>query len=202
MNILSITHRFLFALSVALLLPSFASAEMDATALKQQIQERSGRIKEFRTLLNDPDQSMRLAALDVMLKSNDVAMRELAYGVGFSSADDAMRAVCLKNKLADLQTIAIKIDKIGSPSDSQKKALGEWGGIYSFEIKKYDDKTGQFSSDGMYRKGNGQVSGVGMQFSQTNCSGSFTLGDGAVLVGELGCKGGWSGIFPGQINLQ
>jgi len=170
--------------------------------LKQQIQERSGTIKEFRALLNDPDQTVRLAALDVMLKSDDIAMRELAYGMGFNSADAAMRAVCLKNKFADQKIISIKITDIASPSDSQKKALGDWGGIYAFDVKTFDEKTGQFTTTGGYRKGTGQLNGTRMEFSQPYCNGSFQLGDGAVLTGELGCKGSWSGKFEGQISLQ
>jgi hypothetical protein len=179
-----------------------SQAEMTAEALKQQIQERSGKIQEFRALLNDPDQTVRLAALDVMLKSDDIAMRELAYGMGFNSADEAMRAVCLKNKFADQKMISVKIADIASPSDSQKKALDAWGGIYTFNVKTFDEKTGQFTTTGSYRKGDGQLNGTRMEFSQNYCNGTFQLGDGAVLAGELGCTGGWSGKFEGQINLQ
>jgi len=177
-------------------------AEMSAEALKQQIQERSGKIQEFRALLNDPDQTVRLAALDVMLKSDDIAMRELAYGMGFNSADEAMRAVALKNKFADQKIISIKIADVSSPSDSQKKALDAWGGTYSFDIKSFDEKTGQFATSGNYRKGTGQLNGTRIEFSQPYCNGAFTLGDGAVLTGELGCTGNWSGKFEGNINLQ
>ncbi|PVV11071.1 MAG: hypothetical protein B6D77_07400 [gamma proteobacterium symbiont of Ctena orbiculata] len=175
---------------------------MTAEELKQQIQGRSGKIKEFRALLNDPDQTVRLAALDVMLKSDDIAMRELAFGMGFSSADEAMRAVALKNKFADQKMISVKIAKITSPSDTQKKALKDWGSIYTFNVKDFDEKTGQFTTKGSYRGGTGQLNGTRIEFSQQYCSGSFQLGDGAVLGGELGCSGGWNGTFEGQITLQ
>jgi len=175
---------------------------MTAEALKQQIQERSGKIKEFRALLNDPDQTVRLAALDVMLKSDDIAMRELAYGMGFNSADEAMRAVSLKNKFADQQMISVKISGISSPSDTQKKALADWGGIYTFDVKTFDEKTGQFTTAGTYRKGTGQLNGTRIEFSHSYCNGAFLLGDGAVLAGELGCKGNWAGTYEGQISLQ
>jgi hypothetical protein len=177
-------------------------AELTADALKQQIQERSGNIQEFRALLNDPDQTVRLAALDVMLKSDDIAMRELAYGMGFNSADEAMRAVALKNKFADQKIISIKIADVSSPSDSQKKALDSWGGTYSFDVKSFDEKTGQFTTVGNYRKGTGQLNGTRIEFSHPYCNGAFTLADGAVLTGELGCTGNWSGKFEGSINLQ
>ena len=197
----SIVARSLFLLAMSACW-GLAQAEMTAEALKQQIQERSGKIKEFRALLNDPDQTVRLASRDVMLKSDDIAMRELAYGMGFNSADEAMRAVCLKNKFADQKIISVKISEISSPSDSQKKALDAWGGVYTFDVKSFDEKTGQFTTAGSYRKGAGQLNGTRMEFSQNYCNGAFTLGDGAVLTGELGCIGGWSGKFEGQISLQ
>ncbi len=179
-----------------------SQAESAAEALKRQIQERSGNMKEFRALLNDPDQTVRLAALDVMLKSDDVAMRELAFGVCFSSADEAMRAVCLKNKFADQKMISIKISDISSPSDTQKKALQDWGGIYTFTIKSFDEKTGQFVTKGQYVNGTGQLNGTRIEFAQAYCNGTFELSDGAVLKGELGCRGSWAGNFDGQIHLQ
>ncbi|MCB1800124.1 MAG: hypothetical protein KDI82_00405 [Gammaproteobacteria bacterium] len=183
-------------------LPTAALADDSAEALLQKIQARADKIKEFRALLNNPDQTVRLAALDVMLKSSDVAMRELAYGVCFNSADQAMRGVCLINKMADLQTVAIRIDDIGDPTDSQKKALLEWGDNYVFTIENVDEKTGRFETKGSYRNGAGQIAGTGIEFAQNYCSGSFVLADGAELVGELGCRGGWAGTFPGRIRLQ
>jgi len=201
MSKLSIAGRSLLLLAISACW-SLSQAEVTAEALKQQIQERSGKIQEFRALLNDPDQTVRLAALDVMLKSDDIAMRELAYGMGFNSADEAMRAVCLKNKFADQKMISIKIADISSPGDTQKKALSEWGGIYTFNIKSFDEKTGQFTTTGHYRNGNGQLNGTRIEFSQPYCNGAFTLGDGAVMAGELGCTGGWNGTFEGKITLQ
>lgn len=201
MSKLSVAGRCLLLLAMSACW-SLPQAEVTAEALKQQIQERSGKIKEFRAMLNDPDQTVRLAALDVMLKSDDIAMRELAYGVGFNSADETMRAICLSNKFADQKLISVKIADISNPSDSQKKALDEWGGIYTFDVSSYDEKTGQFKTSGSYRKGTGQINGTRMDVSQSYCNGTFKLGDGAVLEGELGCKGSWAGTFEGQIRLQ
>jgi len=201
MSKLSLTGRSLLLLAMFACW-GLAQAEVTADALKQQIQERSEKINEFRALLNDPDQTVRLAALDVMLKSDDIAMRELAYGVGFNSADEAMRAVCLNNKIAGQQMISIKISEISSPSDTQKKALESWGGVYTFDLKSFDEKTGQFTTRGSYRNGTGQLNGTRIEFTQPLCSGAFKLTDGAVLEGELGCKSNWSGTFEGQIRLQ
>lgn len=179
-----------------------AHAQMSAADLKKQIQQRAGNIEEFRLLLNDPDQTVRLAALDVMLKSNDIAMRELAYGVCFNSADEAMRVVCLKNRFADLTTVGVQIGKIDSPSDTQSKALKEWGGIYNFEISEFDEKTGTFKTRGTHRAGTGQINGTGLVLSQAYCDGQLRLGEGGRMEGELGCRSNWTGTYPVFIQLQ
>ena len=70
--------------SVLLLSLSGSALAQSAEELLKEINERKERINQFRALLNDPDQSTRLAALDVMLKSDDLAMKEVAYGIGFS----------------------------------------------------------------------------------------------------------------------
>jgi hypothetical protein len=177
-------------------------AETKDDDLKQKIHQRSQKINEFRALLNDPDPAVRLSALDTMLKSDDVAMRELAYGIGFSSADQSMRAVCLNNRFASLKTVVIKIATVDGFTEKQQKALARWGGDYRFEIKEYDEKTGQFSSTGGGHVGRGQVTGTRIDFSQQFCNGSFRLIDGGMLEGELGCTSTWTGIYPGRIDLQ
>jgi hypothetical protein len=178
------------------------AAGISAEQLKQRIQARSKQIAEFRALLNDPDQAVRLAALDEMLSADDVAMRELAFGLCFESADAAMRAICLRKKIADLNIINVEFPQRAKRSDDQAKVLKEWGGMYTFGIEKFDPKTGHFVTTGVYRQGSGQVSGIRLDFRQQYCSGSFTLGDGAVLEGELGCWDGWTGTYQGLIRLQ
>ncbi len=181
-----------------------AFAETSAEQLKQRIQARSQRIAEFRALLNDPDQTVRLAALDEMLGSDDVAMRELAFGVCFNSADQAMRAICLRRKFADLGTINVEFPGTAGQewSASQLKVLQEWGGTYTFSVTGFDPKTGRFKTIGTYRNGKGQLSGTRLTFKHPYCAGSFALGDGAVLEGELGCTSSWAGTFKGVIRLQ
>lgn len=174
-----------------------------ADDLKRSIQERSQNIAEYRTLLDDSDQSVRLAALDVMLKSDDIAMRELAYRVGFSSTDQTMRAIALKHRISDLQTVVIKIELPKDASEIKKKTAAGWGGAYAFGIKVVDAKSGRFATAGSTAtRGEGQVAGTTFDFSQTYCKGTFRLGDGAVLQGRLGCDRAWEGTYPGTIDLQ
>jgi hypothetical protein len=173
-----------------------------AEALKQQIQARSQNLAEFRALLNDPDQTVRLAALDTMLKSDDIAMRELAYGTCFNSADAAMRGLCVKNRIADMQSIVIEIGDVDEPTENEQKTLDRWSGSYAFTIESFDEKTGQMKTAGSYKNGTGQVSGTGFDIAQPYCNGQFRLTDGGYLEGELRCTGNWAGRYPGRIRLQ
>jgi hypothetical protein len=194
--------KILSVLGILATLAGSAAAQMSVQELKQQIQERSTRIKEFRALLNDPDQTTRLAALDVMLKSDDSVMREVAYQMGFSSADETMRAVTLKNRIAALKTIIVKIENRDSASENEKKTIAKWGGAYTFDMKTFDEQTGHFETTGRYVSGSGQVVGTAFEFAQPYCKGTFRLGDGPVLEGELGCKKDWAGTFKGSIHLE
>lgn len=196
------TARTLSVLAMLATFAGSAAAQMSVEELKQQIQDRSTRIKEFRALLNDPDQTTRLAALDVMLKSNDSVMREVAYQMGFSSAEETMRAVTLKNRIAGMKTIIIKLEDQGSASEQEKKTIAKWGGAYTFDMKTFDEKTGQFETTGSYKSGSGQLVGTAFEFAQPYCKGTFRLGEGPVLDGELGCNRDWSGTFKGSIHLQ
>ncbi len=201
MCIPTLLQGLLLALSLAVLAVPPANAQ-SAADLKQQIQDRSHNLAEFRALLNDPDQTVRLAALDSMLKSDDIAMRELAYSSCMSSADAAMRGLCVKNKIGEMQTISIEIADIEEPTEIEKKSIAGWGGVYSFALKEFDEKTGQFKTAGSYKNGTGHVTGSGLDFVQPYCTGLFELLDSGYLEGELRCTNSWAGRYPGRIRLQ
>jgi hypothetical protein len=176
-------------------------AQPSADELKRNVQDRAQKIAEYRALLEDPDQAVRLSALDVMLKSDDTAMQALAYEAAFKSSDATMRAVALKNRIAGLSAIVVKVKLRDTPSEDEKKVNTKWGGTYAFDIKSFDEKTGTFKTSGHYKSGNGHVSGATVQFHQQYCDGSFQLTDGAVLQGSLGCRSRWEGQYKGSIDL-
>ena len=201
MRISTILKGLLLALNLAVLAAPVANAQ-SAAELKQQIQARSQNLAEFRALLNDPDQTVRLAALDTMLTSDDIAMRELAYSSCMSSADAAMRGLCVKKKISEMQTIAIEITDIDQPTENEEKTVLKWGSAYSFKVKEFDERTGQFTTAGSYKNGDGHVTGSGLDFTQPYCSGVFELADSGYLEGEVRCTGSWAGRYPGRIRLQ
>jgi len=201
MPIPSLLKWLQLALSLCVFAAPVANGQ-SAAELKQKIQARSQNLAEFRALLNDPDQTVRLAALDTMLKSDDNAMRELAYSSCLSSADAAMRGLCVKNKIGEMQTISIEIAELSEPTEIEQKTIANWGNAYNFTIKEFDERTGQFKTTGSYKNGNGHVTGSGLDFAQPYCSGVFELADSGYLEGELRCTASWAGRYPGRIRLQ
>ncbi|UZD67071.1 arsenical pump-driving ATPase GET3 [Marinobacter sp. AN1] len=199
----SIRHLCLI-MTLALTFLPFSASGQSAEELLKQINERKERINQFRALLNDPDQTTRLAALDVMLKSEDPAMKEIAYGAGFSSADDAMRALALKGKFRDLQVIPFKLTLQQETTETEEKILQKWAGTYRFQLAEFDEASGRFVFVGNDHnsRNNGQVSGTGMEFQGGYCRGDFTLGDGASLIGEIRCQGGYEGTYIASARLH
>jgi hypothetical protein len=102
-------------------------AEFSADDLKRNILEHSQKIAEYQTLLDDPDQAVRLAALDVMLKSDDMATRALAYDVGLKSSNDPMRAVALKNRVAGLAALVVKVELRDNATEDERKVNTKMG---------------------------------------------------------------------------
>ncbi|SFM98009.1 hypothetical protein [Marinobacter pelagius] len=200
----SFTPRYLL-LSVTLFSLSSSVCAQSAEELLKEISERKERINQFRALLNDPDQSTRLAALDVMLKSDDLAMKEVAYGVGFNSADDAMRALALKGKFRDITVLPFKLTAGEEETESEKSTLEKWSGSYSFTLGEFDESTGQFTffgGDAPRSTMKGQISGTGLEFQSYRCQGYFTLGDSANLIGELRCNAPHEGTYAASARLQ
>lgn len=191
--------------SMLLLCSSSLALAQSAEELLKEINERKERINQFRALLNDPDQSTRLAALDVMLKSDDLAMKEVAYGIGFNSADDAMRALALKGKFRDVTVLPFKLTAGEKETEAEKSTLQKLANSYSFKLGEFHEDTGRFSfygGDYPPTKYNGQISGTGLEFQSRYCQGYFNLGDSANLIGELRCSGAFEGSYSATARLQ
>ena len=180
-----------------------ALAQLSPEEILAQAQGRADQIAEYRALLNNPDQNVRVAALDVMLKSNDPAMREIAFNLAFSSADDAMRAIALRNKMHYLKTLNFDLSVMENATENEVEVVNEkFASSYPLLIDGFDDSTGAISFKD--RNVTGQLNGVGMEFYSSNpgedCSGALTLVDGvAELQGLLNCS---SSNSKGNYNLK
>ena len=190
---------FKIILSTSILIAFASHAETSSDDMLKQIQERAAKVKQFKELLNNPDQTIRVSALDVMLKSNDQVMRELAFNQGFSSADAAMNAIALKNKINYMQQLNFTLKLTDNPTEEEKKSITEYySNKYSIQISEYDLNTGSFT----FRAGKGQVSGaqVSTQYSAgTRCSSNSRLSDSALLKGTLKCS---NGNYLMELQLQ
>lgn len=189
------------ALLSSLLLSLPVHSQPSADEIIAQAQQRAGKIDEYRQLLNNPDQNVRLAGLDILLKSDDPAMREIAFSLGFASLDDTMRAITLKNRFSDLKVLNFQMSLRDKPTETEKSAIVEkFGGVYAVKLKSYDVNTGWLVFSG----GEGQVVGTGLDFQRDRCRGSFLLGEGAVLEGVINCKGisHYDGSYKATLRLQ
>ena len=185
-------------------LPVSLAEPPSTNLILRQVQERAAKIEEYRRLLNNPDQNVRVAGLDVMLKSDDPAMREIAFNIAFASADDTMRAVALRNKFTYMKNLNFKLSLGSDPTEQEKKAIIiHFGNIYAIKLDSYDSNSGTLKfSDG---RGEGQVSGTGLELQDNRgiCTGNFILGEGAELVGTIHCKAsGIRGTYKATLRLQ
>ena len=193
---------FKIILSTSILIAFASHAETSSDDMLKQIQERAAKVKQFKELLNNPDQTVRVSALDVMLKSNDPVMRELAFNLGFSSADAAMNAIALKNKIKYMKQLNFNLTLTDSPTALEKKAIQEtFSNNYYIEIKDYDSNTGSFLTH-RYR-GKGQVSGSEISTISKDCSTNVRVSDGASLKGVLKCSHpNFQGNYSMELQLQ
>ena len=200
--------RLLIVLLGSLLASSFSSVafseQLSPEDIIKQAQERASQISKYRELLSNPDQNVRVAALDVMLKSDDPAMREIAFNIAFVSADSAMRGIALRNKFLYLKTLTFSLELKENASKSEQIEIeNKFANAYVVKIKQYDSNTGIIESRNIYFTG--QVSGTGMSFNnnQDYCSADMVLNDEVELVGTLNCaKYDYKGSYIIRLRLQ
>jgi hypothetical protein len=187
----------LCAVALFLIEPVPVYAQTSAAEMLEQARARSRDMEELKTVLNGPDQNMRLATFDVMANSGDGAMREIAIDVGLASADPLMQATAFKEVILSLDRIyfTLEIDT-SQPETVQQKAqayLNSNGAKYDLSITKADKKTGTFT---VKSNNTGQVSGTTLSFKNGHDSGQFELIDETTIKGKfMGYKGGFGGFI-------
>lgn len=170
--LVGVTLLFLTAQSSAALASGQAIRVAANSTDASKIREQAVKIKEMKALLSDPDQTVRLSALDAMLKSDSAPMREVAFEYAFSSPDYAMRALGLRERIRNSKVLLVE------PSDQ--------GEPLKLEVLNFDEKNG--SLEIRYGHGPGQISGLKLSFEVSSCIGHFQLEDEAVMKGTLACR--------------
>ena len=184
--------------------PRLIAQAPDVASLHERVQTRSDKIKEYRALLNNPDQTIRLAALDEMTRSPDPTMREIAFEAGFNSADMAMQAIALHAKLRLTETLTVELTKPVSDAKSVQGFVSKYGYQYTMTFSDFKDENGSFKVQWVNFKGAGQVSGANLSwkvaYSVYYMTAEFRLEDGATLKGNISWGG--SEQMPAVIRLH
>jgi len=172
------------------------SAQTSAAEMLEQARARARDIEEMKTVLNGPDQNMRLATFDVMVASGDDAMRQVALDVALASADPLMQAMAFKETVLSLQRIVMSIEiDTSQPQTVQDKAqalLNSTGSTYTIPISEGDRKTGTFKIKAHL----GQVNGTTLTFKNGHDDGTLSLVDETTIRGQIRIyRGGYGGFI-------
>lgn len=186
------------ALAIVLCSPVANASEIDVAA----IQARAAKIKEVKDLLNNPDASIRLAAMDAMFASDDLALREAAFYAGMNSADESLRSLAVRHRFAEKSVLSLEMVLPDEPSEEQKALYQYYGGSLKLEPNAFDLTTGQFSFQSSYIRASS--SGLKLDFSVRYGTGSLTMNDELIFTGVYSHKGdkNLSTAIPIKFSLQ
>jgi len=196
---------FLMALSLSL--PALSADKSDLLA---KIRANAGQYNEFKQLLNNPDQSIRIAAFDGMVNSGDSALRNIALDEALVNTDSTVQALALKEVIMDLDVLNFSIVLADSVSEESKAVVNKWASSYGLTFFQKNKEKGVFSgksTDSIQRTSSkkgfgGNISGLKVFFSSEDlvCMGDVVLTAGAILKGTLACPK--YGLEPVSITVK
>jgi len=179
-----------FLMAISMSLPVLSA---DKSGLLSKIRANAGQYNEFKQLLNNPDQSIRIAAFDGMVNSGDVALRNIALDEALANTDATLQAFAFKEIIMDLRVLNFSIEKSEGISEESKKIVKQWSSTYglTFSSKQKNKEKGSFEgrTTDYSSSMKGNISGLELIFSSYHqyCMGTVTLAAGAVLKGTLAC---------------
>ena len=194
---------------------SAPSATPSSSISSDQIRARAAKMSEARALLNDPDPSVRMAALDEMTKSSDIALQEVAYEVGFSSADSSMRALALRRRLVTMSSLSLEITDIVNDPHRAANAQGDkYAKSVTWQLLYPDERSGMIYI-GQRKLSEAEAKNVGSVITVSGmyvtiagiqippyCQGSVHLDEGNALVGQMTCRGLVDGDPYDQVTVK
>ncbi len=194
------------ALATAALLlfhPGTVYAQSSAAELLEKARSRSRDLEELKSVLNGPDQNMRIATFDVMVNSGDEAMKQVAMELGLASADPLMQAMAFKEAVLGLNRIVLSLELDPSQTETGKTKAEAWlnanGATYEFPIKDVDKSTGVFTIKSSYT---GQVNGLVLTFKNGYDSGKLELVDETTIKGTVTAYKGGYGQFIATAKIR
>ncbi|WP_217877414.1 hypothetical protein [Pseudoalteromonas shioyasakiensis] len=170
-----------------------------ATPSIEQIKKRAAEINELKALIQSPDPSLRLAAIDAMQNSEDLAMREIAFAAGINASDESVVAVTIRNRISEIDNFAVLLTK-PEGNDEAMKTYNNYGSKVMFRIRSYDKAKGTFVNDTHYDGSDktSTISGLNLFLESSRCQGDFKLAEDLSYKGAITCSGAQ---FPAVINL-
>jgi hypothetical protein len=169
------------------------SSDEQLDAILEDIEKKTDQYAKFRLLLSDPDQATRLAAFHAMTNSGIVPLQEMALDQAFSSGDPAMQSVALRALLTKTKALTFRLDLTEQLSEETLETVSKFGGGgYSILIESWDVGTASFSGAAdtysSQTSGQGQVTGLALNYSSEECRTSLVLDEPAKnMLGELSC---------------
>jgi hypothetical protein len=158
-------------------------------SLVEQIKARAAEISELKTLLNNPDSAVRIAAIDVMQGSDDLAMREMGFSAGINSSDEAIVALTIRNKFKEIKNFTIEFELPKDANEKIKNVFKKLGsGQLPYYVKSYDPMTATMVTNTVASNNynaNSSISGTKLHLKSVNTNGAFSLNDEAMYVGYI-----------------
>ena len=150
--------------------PPRPAATFDAASIRRQ----AAQLAEFRSLLADPDSTVRLLTMREAMRAGDATQRQLAIDAGLASNESAMMEQALRGIFSNIQQIVIEF------TDADGKVTAE-GSLASFRltVSQFDPETGKTSgssSCAFDMKWAGQLQGSVFSFDTNGhgCSGTLS----------------------------
>ena len=162
-------------------------------AILKDIDKKADQYSRFRSLLSDPDQATRMAAFHAMTNSGIATLQEMALDHAFNSGDPAMQSVALQSVLTKTKALTFRLELADQLSEETTETIAKFGGGgFSIFIESWDVGSASFSGAADTYTGNasgqGQVTGLSLNYSSEDCRTSVVLDDTARnMLGELSC---------------
>ena len=199
-----IKNQLILSLLFVVLTTNTIFAKSSADEILEQAREGAQEIEKLKKVLTtEPDQNVRLKVFDLMINNDDPIMHNVALEAGLASADKLLQSAAFKEAIMSLDSLHIQLEVNPKSSKKVQEKAKEYiensGQQYVVVIKERDRKTGVFSYEGQYIKG--QVVGTTLTFTTNGGKGSFKLKDADIAVGIISV-GRRSGSFIGTFKIR
>jgi hypothetical protein len=174
---------------------SAAAQTLSPAEIMAKVNEKTASANEYQALLNDPDPSRSMAAMEVMLESGDPKLQRMALDYGLFSPNKLVQYAALKAFFQSRPVLRLYIDGSGvKDQDYFTRSIGELSGTVDQNKRGFVTmKVGEFDPKGScYRHTN--YNSCFVRISETEVAINpwrnnwvqLTLNDQGELIGVVG----------------